>query len=65
MEWNVETLQHMQSLFCQSGAVKSRRYNLTVYPNTWTGKSLVDWLVSPQVRVGSSAARRRSATCCN
>ena len=39
----------MEALFIQSGAVKTRRHNLKFYPNTWTGKSFVDWLVSDQV----------------
>jgi hypothetical protein len=52
------TLQRIESLFCESGAVKTRRYNLTFYPNTWTGRSLVDWLVSPQVILGRILQRR-------
>jgi hypothetical protein len=51
LKLDVETLQRIELLFCESGAVKTRRYNLTFYPYTWTGKSLVDWLVSPQVIV--------------
>jgi hypothetical protein len=46
---DVQTLQQMEALFIQSGAVKTRRHNLKFYPNTWTGKSFVDWLVSDQV----------------
>jgi hypothetical protein len=46
---DIQTLQHMEALFIQSGAVKTRRHNLKFYPNTWTGKSFVDWLVSDQV----------------
>ncbi len=48
-DMDTATLQRIEACFCKSGNVKTRRYNLKFYPNTWTGKSLVDWLVEEQV----------------
>ena len=58
---DVETLQRIELLFCQSGNVQTRRYNLKFYPNTWTGKSFVDWLVGGQVCLNARARRKASA----
>ena len=58
---DVETLQRIELLFCQSGNVQTRRYNLKFYPNTWTGKSFVDWLVGGQVCLNARARRKAAA----